>query len=956
MTLKLENPSTPKCNLFSDNLIRQICLVVSIFSLTVESSWGGGQTQNPEEFFEFRIRPILVKKCYSCHSEMVSSGLRVDSRQSLLRGGSLGPAIVPGKPKESLLLQAVNHSHQHLRMPLGEKLHEQEILDLSRWVQMGAPWPKTQPSIQLKPTGQKFTITEKDRDYWAFKPVQHPTLPKVTNTRWSKSPIDLFILARLENEGLSPTEPATKRELVRRLSFDLIGLPPTPEEVDAFLKDDSPQAWRNLVNRLLESPHYGERWGRHWLDIARYSEDDVHGPTGHSEYLNAWRYRDWVIQAFNQDMPFDLFVKAQIAGDLLQRPDREKLLPGTGFLGLGVWYYGSGRPQNRADERFDRIDVISRGFLGLTVGCARCHDHKYDPIAFKDYWALDGIVASTIYQEYPLAAPKAVETYRAHQKKVTALETSIKDFLNKQSIQLSEMLAWQTSRYLVATWKQLKSPNLSRSELAQTNGIDEELFKGWFRYLTEGKRDHPYLLAWDKLRERGGTLEEAQKVATDFQALALAILSEKRLIDDRNRIIVESNKPKDDLTTAIYLPNGFRADVYCSICELTLEPIDREKYILWLDLFGDTDLTNSFMKLEFGLFRLQGKKLESYLEGEWKIHLETLRTRLKGLKNSSPPEYAYIHGMTDSPHPNDSRIHLRGNPYDLGEKTPRRFLTVLSPDQPKPYRTGSGRLQLAQAIASHPLTVRVMVNRIWQNHFGHGIVRTPSNFGRLGTPPTHPELLEYLADRFIQNHYSIKALHREILLSATYQQSSQHSEVHYVKDPENQLLWRFNRRRLDAEALRDSILSIAGTLDSSVGGISVNLSKDERRRTVYGQVKRSKLNNMLALFDFPDPSLSSQQRSITNIPSQKLFFLNSNLMWNQSEFLANRISKQGSSVTSQTIQEAYRVVFGRQASTEEIGLAKNFIENGHDQVSHQSGTFQQFLQILLSSNEFLFVD
>ena len=945
-------PKRPGCE-----LVRPIGLVLGILALGATSARGADPPPNPEEFFEYRIRPLLVEKCYSCHSETASSGLMVNSRQALIQGGTLGPAIVPGKPAESLLIQAVDHTHSRLRMPLGEKLRRQEIADLVQWVEMGAPWPRAPAVLAPNSTGQEFAITETDREYWAFLPVRRPSLPTVKHARWPQTAIDHFILARVERAGLSPSRQASRRELIRRVSYDLIGLPPTPAEVDAFLQDGSPQAWSRLVDRLLESPHYGERWGRYWLDVARYAEDDLYGPEGNSQYLNAWRYRDWVIQAFNQDMPFDLFVKAQIAGDLLQPEDREKLLPGTGFLSLGVWYYGAVQaPQARADERFDRIDTVSRGFLGLTVGCARCHDHKYDPIAFKDYWALDGIMASTVYREYPLAPAETVAAYRKHQKNGKALEDSIKEYLDKQSVQLSEMLAWKTARYLLATWKSLQDPELSRAQMARAEGIDPELLEAWFSYLTGEERRHPYLGPWDNLRARGGTPEEATKVAEDFQALALAIFAEKKEADEKNHIILESNKPKVDPETAIYLPNGFRADDFCHICELTLEPIAREKYILWLDLFGATDLTNSFMKEDYGLFRLQGEKLESTLEGEWKSYLKTLRSRLEASKSSSPPPYAFIHGMADSPRPGDSRIHLRGNPYDLGDRTPRRFLTVLSSGQPQPIDQGSGRLQLAEAIASHPLSARVMVNRLWQNHFGQGIVRTPGNFGRLGSPPTHPELLEYLTHRFIQGNYSVKALHREILLSATYRQSSRYSKAAAAKDPENRLLWRANRRRLDAEALRDSILSIAGNLGPSIGGASVDLTKDERRRSVYGQVKRSRLDSMLALFDFPDPSLSSQQRAVTNVPSQKLFFLNSRLVWDQAGILADRVHRQGNPVDGQTVNRAYRLIFGRQATQEERELALNFMETVPARDNPASDQLRQYLQTLLSSNEFLFVD
>ena len=937
--------------------MRCLGLMLAMLALGATAAPGAGTAADREDFFELRIRPLLVEKCYSCHSETASSGLKVNSRQALIEGGTLGPAVVPGKPAESLLIQAVDHTHSRLRMPLGEKLPPQQIADLIRWVEMGAPWPQTSVEVPPNSNDREFAITERDRQYWAFLPVRQPPLPAVSDTGWARTAIDRFILAGLEGAGLKPSPQASRRELIRRLSYNLTGLPPTPAEVDAFLQDQSPQAWSRLVDRLLESPHYGERWGRYWLDVARYAEDDVYGPAGNSRYPNAWRYRDWVIQAFNRDMPYDLFVKAQIAGDLLPREDRDKLLAGTGFLSLGVWYYGAVQaPQARADERFDRIDAISRGFLGLTVGCARCHDHKYDPIAFKDYWAMDGIMASTVYREYPLAPEETVEAYREHDKKVKDLEDSIKKFLDEQSVQLSEMLAWKTSRYLLATWKSLQDPDLSRSELARAEAIDPELLDAWFGYLTSDERQHPYLQAWDDLRARGGTLADATRIAEDFQALALAVFAEKKEADEKNHIILESNKPKVDPETAVYLPNGFLVEDICHICELTLEPIAREKYILWLDLFGATDLTNSFMKEDYGLFRLQKEKLESTLEGEWKTYLTTLRSRLEGLKSRSPSAYAYIHGMADSPRPGDSRIHVRGNPYDLGETTPRRFLTVLGNGRSQPLDQGSGRLQLAEAIAGHPLSARVMVNRIWQNHFGQGIVGTPGNFGRLGSPPTHPELLEYLTHRFIQGNYSVKALHREVLLSAAYRQSSLHREAAAVKDPENRLLWRANRRRLDAEALRDSILAIAGTLSPDIGGASVDLSKDARRRSVYGQVNRSRLDGMLALFDFPDPSLSSQQRAVTNVPSQKLFFLNSKLVWDQAGILAERVHGKGDRLDGPTVDRVYRLIFGRQATREERQLALNFMETVEGRSNPPTDPLRQYLQTLLSSNEFLFVD
>ena len=710
-----------------------------------------GVTAAPQEadFFELRIRPLLAQKCYQCHTQQASGGLRLNSRKAMLQGGAHGPAIVPGNPSQSLLIQSVNGSHENLRMPLGGQLADREVEYLVHWVEMGAPWPDAGPVRPSATDQENEFVTEKDKQYWAFQSSRRPAIPQIKSLDWPQTPIDHFILARLEEQGMTPVAPASRRELIRRLTFDLIGLPPRPEEVDAFVSEVSPQAYARLVDRLLESPRYGERWARHWLDVARYAEDDVYGGEQPSQYDNAWRYRDWVVQAFNQDLPYDRFVRAQIAGDLLEEKQPDQLVAGTGFLSLGVWYYGGiPSPQARAEERFDRIDAVTQGFLGLTVGCARCHDHKYDPISFEDYWALDGIFSSTVYHEHPLADQPVVEAYRSHQKKIKDLQGAIQEFLEEQSIRLSGMLAWKTSRYVTAVWRLLQDSTPGISEVALQEGLDRDLLQAWRRYLTEPERRHPFLKDWDRLRRNGGTLEQAREVAEAFQETAISVFQEKKRIDARNHVLLEAAKQEAGPGNAIPLPNGFQVEDRCIPCEVVFEPIDRTRYILWLDLFGATDLSTSFMKEEYGLFRLKEERLEGFLEGEWKEYVQTLRDRLERLKRNSPAAYPYLHAVADSPRAGDSPVHVRGNPYELGETTPRRFLTVLSRDEPVRYTEGSGRMQLADAIASHPLTARVMVNRIWQHHFGHGIVRTPSNFGRLGRPPTHPQLLEYLTHRF----------------------------------------------------------------------------------------------------------------------------------------------------------------------------------------------------------------
>ncbi|MBO0700955.1 MAG: PSD1 domain-containing protein, partial [Zavarzinella sp.] len=509
------------------------------------------------EFFEKSVRPLLVGKCQECHGpEKQKGSLRLDSRAAVLEGGESGPAIVPGDPTKSRLVQAIGYADT-LRMPPKQKLSPDQVATLTSWVKMGAPWPEAK---DVRPAADsEFKITAQDREFWSFRPVREPALPAVKDPGWVHTDIDRFVLAKLEEKGLKPVAPADKRTLIRRVTFDLVGLPPTPEEIDAFLADESPEAFAKVVDRLLASPQYGERWARHWLDVARYGEDQAHTFQAR-KYPDGFRYRDWVVKAFNSDLPYDQFVIDQIAGDLLDGPDRVGRLAATGFFALGPVYYG----RATADELDDRVDTLGRGFLGLTVACARCHDHKFDPIPTKDYYSLAGVFASTDYKEVVLTA----------------------------------------------------------------DGIDEKAVS-----------------------------DPTDKMARD--------------------------KKKD-------------------------------------------------------------------------------------------PRKPVIHSLVEGAKPADLKVNLRGNPATLGDVAPRRFLAILAGDNPPRFQKGSGRLELARAIASkdNPLTARVFVNRVWMHHFGRGIVGTPSNFGSLGERPTHPELLDYLASRFVASGWSVKQLHRDILLSSTYQQSS----------------------------------------------------------------------------------------------------------------------------------------------------------------------------------------
>jgi cytochrome c553 len=715
-------------------LVVALLTVVAPSAVAAEPKFDAAQL----EFFEKQVRPLLVDHCQACHGpDKHRGGLRLDSRAALLVGGDNGPVLVPGDPDKSRLVHAVRYGDDKLRMPPKEKLTAEQVAVLTAWVKMGAPWPETS-DVRPPVPPSTFKITARDRAFWSFQPVREPAVPVVRDTRWSRSPIDRFILAKLEEKGLRPVVAADKRTVIRRATFDLIGLPPTPEEIDAFLADDSPEAFSKVVDRLLASPHYGERWGRHWLDVARYGEDQAHTFQSR-KYPDGFRYRDWVVKAFNDDLPYDRFIMEQIAGDLLDGPDRAEHLAATGYFALGPVYYG----RATADELDDRVDTLTRGFLGLTVACARCHDHKFDPIPQRDYYSLAGVFASTDYREYVL------------------------------------------------------TPD---------GGIDDKAVS-----------------------------DPTDKMARD---------------------------------------------------------------------------------------------------------------------NKKEPRKPVLHALIEGAKQGNMKVHIRGNPANLGEEAPRRFLAILSAGEPTPFAKGSGRLELAKAIADkdNPLTARVMVNRIWMHHFGVGLVGTPSNFGTLGERPTHPALLDYLAARFVADGWSIKKLHRTIMLSAVYQASSRYDERNAAVDPDNRLLWRMNRRRLEVEPWRDAMLAVSGNLDRSIGGPSKDLSAaDNTRRTLYGAVSRHNLDPLLRLFDFPDPNLTSDRRPVTSVPLQQLFVLNSPFMARQAKALAARVTATASDDESR-IAQAFLLLYGRPPSDREVRLGKAFLSSGG------ADAWEKYAQVLLAANEFVFID
>ncbi|MBC7817366.1 MAG: PSD1 domain-containing protein [Planctomycetaceae bacterium] len=779
-------------------MVLSLCLLV--VAATREAS---AQAGADEEFFEKQIRPLLAEHCQSCHGDKKQEGgLRLTSRQSLLKGGGTGRAIVPGKPEESLLIKAAGYLDEP-KMPPKKKLPDADIAKLKRWVAMGAPWPES----NAPPSAAQVTL--KHQSWWAYQPVKDRTPPAVKNGSWPRNEIDRFIAAELETHGMQASPPTDRRTWLRRATFDLTGLPPAPEELDAFLADESDQAFERVVDRLLNSPTYGQRWARHWLDVVRYADYHDGDPKARDatcEPLQAWRYRDWVVDSFNRDLPFDQFIVHQIAGDLLPSPEGKEFyangLIATTFLSNGAWDRGDADKEKMVSDMVDdNIDTIGKAFMGLTLGCARCHDHKFDPISHHDYYALAGVFYST---------------------------------------RILKELGTKGGNY-----------TLNRVPLAEKSYV--------------AKRDEQVRL----LNEAKGKLAELDK---------------------------KTPKPPEN---------------------------DPER----LALVAQRDKWQSELLPEPPL-------AEAAAEG--------------GMPGGLFP------GIQDVP------IHIRGSYTRLGPVVPRRMPAFFAGEKQPTIASGSGRREVAGWVASkeNPLTARVIVNRVWQSHFGAGLVRTPNNFGLLSEPPSHPALLDWLAARFVEDGWSLKKLHRRIMLSATYGQASgrggERERGRQEGDPENRWLGRFTARRLEAEAIRDAMLFVSGKLDPSTGGpASDDLAIS--RRSLYVQTARWDRSSFATLFDTANPDASDEKRNVSTVAPQSLFLLNNSFTLAQAKHLADRLIRDVPSdtpnVETSRIQHAYRLLFGRSPSEEEIAIARQLVA----QASAGAG-WSDLAHVLFCSNEFVYVD
>jgi hypothetical protein len=787
--------------------------------------------------------------------------------------------------------------------------------------------------------------------HWAFQPVRRPALPAVKDVRWPRNSVDRFVLAKLEANGLTPSPAADRRTLIRRATFDLIGLPPTPEEVAAFEADPSPDAYERLIDRLLSSPHHGERWGRHWLDVARFADTKGYVFFEEAQFPWAYTYRDYVIRAFNDDLPYDRFVLEQLAADKLSLGPDRRPLTALGFLTAG------GRFMNNAHDIIDdRIDVVSRGLLGLTVGCARCHDHKYDPIPMRDYYSLYGVFASSAEPTVPplFADPPDTKDYAAFAKELQAREAKLADFVRAKHAELVQSAQARAAEYLLAAHAQRDQPSTEEFMLiADGSDLNPTMIARYRAYLERTRKArHPAWVVWHAL---------ADLPESDFAAKAPAVCAALAKPDPKrpvNALVAHAfaEKPPKTIADAARLYGELLNNV-----EKEWQEALKDSYAKRQTLTALPDAANDELRQVFdgpdapaNVALLPYGDLSLLPDRPSQGRLQELRKAVEQWRATGPgaPPRAMV--LEDLPSPHEPHVFRRGNPNNPGEAVPRQFLEVLSGDRRRPFADGSGRLELARAITSkeNPLTARVFVNRLWQHHFGRGLVTTPSDFGLRSDPPTHPELLDHLATAFVDGGWSVKAMHRLLMLSATYQQCGADRPGCRRTDPENALLWRMTPRRLDFEGTRDALLAVSGRLDHAVGGPSVKdmTSPSAARRTLYGHLDRLNVPGLYRTFDFPSPDATSPQRDTTTVAPQALFLMNHPFSIECARRLVRRPDVALEKGMAGKVVRLYLLLYGRSPRAEELRLAAAFLGDGGDVA------WERYAQALLISNEFVFID
>lgn len=1080
------------------------------------------------QFFESKVRPVLVNNCFMCHGNgKHTADISLDSLANVLKGNAHGPSVVPGDPDKSSLVQVIGYAGK-IKMPPSGKLRPEEVAALMAWVKMGAPWPDAAGKEAKGAEGggapaprPSKVVSEADKQRWPFKSFQKPGLPVVKDKQWAKNPVDLFVLAQMEAKGLKPAAPATRRDLIRRAYFDLIGLPPTPKQVDAFLADKSSdaKAFAKVVDELLASPHYGERWGRHWLDVVRYA--DSNGLDENTAFGNAWRYRDYVVNAFNKDKPYDQFIKEQLAGDLLPSAtdeERNEHLTATGFLSLGPKVLAEpDKAKMMMDIVDEQIEVTSKTFLGLTVACARCHDHKFDPIPTKDYYALAGIFKSTRTMENlntvarcyerPLVSKEDRSRLEEDSKKAAELEGAVKreTGLANQAV-ITEQQS-HLAKYLLAGYEmsQQKGGGESLAELPAHPG-DVRIFVDAVKYNRgNANRDtdnygkgigvihtteRPTFAEYDIDVPKAGNYQiELRYAAQDSRPIHLAI-NGKTVKEDAASKVTGSWFPEGQRwdvqgvfslhtgKNTVRLENGGDIPHINRLLVASIgaeekgngKPVRTAEQIaadsglnpglvrLWSAHMrgGQSDPVLGpflrFAKIPAAQFAQQAPTVSAQLAASGALpaivtafqgfngsslaqvaavyeelfkramasnrsadktaDLVALRTSLTGknglLAAPNKPETYYaaetakkiadlnkmvaetkntmratpvVLAVEEASKIENCRVHLRGDTQNLGDEVPRHFLTVVADGEKVSIDKGtSGRLDLAKWLTqpTHPLTGRVEINRIWQEHFGVGFTRTPDNFGLLGEKPSHPELLDWLSSTFVEKGWSIKQIHRLIMLSSTYQQSTTADPKTATVDPDNRLLSHFNRRRLEAEPFRDSLLYVSGKLEESFGGTLLGtpnfgyVTNDQSgnganynapRRSIYLPIIRNALFDMFQAFDMGDPSIVNAHRSTTTVATQALYMMNSPFVMEQARAFADELEKTGKSDAAR-LNEAYLRAYSRPASPAEVAKATAFLSTYEakleksvpDVNKRKLIAWQSLCQVILAANEFIYVN
>jgi len=1090
------------------------------------------------EFFETKVRPLLAQKCFACHSEKnTKGGLRLDTPAGFRKGGDLGPVVNAESPEKSRLLESVSYT-KDLKMPPQGKLRPQEIADLTAWVKLGAPWPEVKAPAGAGSAARDLSvITDEQRRFWAFQPIGNPAPPRVKNAAWVASPIDAFLLARLEAKGLKPAPPADRRTLIRRVTFDLTGLPPTPAEIDAFLADPSPDAFAKVVDRLLASPAYGERWGRHWLDVARYA--DSNGLDENTAFANAWRYRDYVIRAFNQDKPYDEFLREQIAGDLLPASQDDAVnadrLTATAFLCLGPKVLAEPDKEKMVMDIVDeQVDTLGRTVMGLTLGCARCHDHKFDPVPTRDYYSLAGIFKSTRTMETlstvarvferPLADAETARRRQEHQAALQARQDALRRAQDEADAAATRAVVGALDRYLLAGTRvavaALRDTAVVDPDRPGTVVVEAETFlrgdvqvtpSGGITYIesagrtaafTEYEVNLPALGEYQlgiryasgearpiRLRLGGRLLGErlAGRVTGGFdpgrqqwhsegvyslpagkQVLRLeqvvgslphvdriafvpvppVAVTAREAAGPRPRNLLPADLARQhsldvellrksaayvharDAGDRVFAPwkalvalpdDGFAlaaatmvgtwkatnapakwlppvAEAFTAAPPRTLaEAAERYRALFtrandaWLAAvqsqrrrparLGNPDLEVLRQVLYAGNGAFGLAQAERLHPAGTAATVARLRSEAAELEKNAPQPLAMTLAVEEGRQIGNAKVHIRGNTQTLGDEVPRQFLRVIAGEKQTPIPADrSGRLELADWLTrpEHPLTARVMVNRIWLHHFGEGIVRSPDNFGLLGERPTHPELLDWLATQFIRGGWSIKAMHRQILLSNAYRMSAAHDARAALADPENRLLWRFNRRRLEVEAIRDSMLSVSGQLDRTPGGTLLNTKNfeyvtndqsgnaaryDSPRRSIYLPVIRNAVFDVFQVFDFVEPSFLNGKRVSTTVAPQALFLLNG-------QFVLDQAGAWARVLLGETADDAGRVraavlrAYGRPATESEVQDALAFLKEYEatltarqpDAARRRESAWAGYCQVLFAASEFVYVN